>query len=299
MAIIRLSPPAATPIRGADQPEASSPTPHIAVWYLAENWNGLPTPNPHTPSVAPTIIVGPGRVGRAFERALTAAGAEAVLAGRRDLPDAAAGAEQVLLCVPDAEIPAACETVVAAAPALRFIGHTSGATRLDALAAATGRGVGGFSIHPLQTIPDGATDLTGAPAAVAGSEPRALELARALATSCQMAPFEVPEESRAAYHAAAAMASNFLIALEASAEHLLDAAGIEDGRDLLAPLVLRSAANWAEHGSGALTGPIARGDEETVRRHLEAIAETAPELADSYRAMAERTRSIAATGGRR
>ena len=87
------------------------------------------------------------------------------------------------------------------------------------------------------------------------------------------------------------MASNFLIALEATAEELLAAAGIEDGRDLLAPLVLRSAANWAQHGSTALTGPIARGDEDTVRRHLEAIEEIAPELADSYRAMAARSAS--------
>ena len=95
------------------------------------------------------------------------------------------------------------------------------------------------------------------------------------------------------------MASNFLIALEATAEDLMAAAGIDDARSLLAPLVLRSAANWAEHGSDALTGPIARGDEETVRRHLEAIEAIAPELADSYRAMAARTRAIAATGERR
>jgi predicted short-subunit dehydrogenase-like oxidoreductase (DUF2520 family) len=259
----------------------------------------MPTHHSDSPSVAPTIIVGPGRVGRAFARALSAAGAEIGLAGRDDAAAAVADAEQVLLCVPDAEIEAACEAAVAAAPSLRFIGHTSGATRLDTLAAATSRGLGAFSIHPLQTIPDEMAALTGAPAAIAGSEPEALEVARTIASGCQMAPFEVPEESRAAYHAAAAMASNFLIALEASAERLLEGAGIEDGRELLAPLVLRSAANWAEHGSGALTGPIARGDEETVHRHLEAIGEIAPELADSYRAMAERTRSVAATGGRR
>ena len=114
-----------------------------------------------------------------------------------------------------------------------------------------------------------------------------------------MVPFDVPEDSRAAYHAAAAIASNFLIALEASAEELLAAAGIEGGRELLAPLVLRTAANWAEHGSAALTGPIARGDEETVATHLEAIAEVAPELEPMYRAMAERTRDVAAAKGRR
>ena len=249
--------------------------------------------------VVPTLIVGPGRVGRAFARALSGAGKTPLLAGRADLAELAAEAEAALLCVPDSEIRPACEAVVSSAPNLRFVGHTSGATRLDALAAATAGGIGVFSVHPLQTIPGGEADLTGAPAAIAGSTPEALEVARLLASECQMAPFEVPEESRAAYHAAAAMASNFLIALEATAVELLEAAGIEDGRDLLTPLVLRSAANWAEHGSDALTGPIARGDEETVRRHLEAIEEIAPELADSYRAMAERTRAIAATGERR
>ena len=81
-----------------------------------------------------------------------------------------------------------------------------------------------------------------------------------------MVPFDVPEESRAAYHAAAAIASNFLVALETSAEELLEAAGVEDARELLAPLVLRTAANWAERGAAALTGPIARGDEATVTR---------------------------------
>ncbi|MEZ5062299.1 MAG: DUF2520 domain-containing protein [Solirubrobacterales bacterium] len=113
-----------------------------------------------------------------------------------------------------------------------------------------------------------------------------------------MKPFEIPAGSRAAYHAAASMASNFLIALESSAAALLDAAGIDDARELLAPLVLRSAANWAEAGDAALTGPIARGDEATVARHLEAIAATAPELEDLYRALAERTREIASEGAR-
>jgi len=252
-----------------------------------------------TPSVAPTIIVGPGRVGTAFARALSTEQPPPVLAGRNDVRAAVAEAETVLLCVPDAEIAAACSTVAEAAPRLRFAGHTSGATRLDALDAAVARGAGAFSIHPLQTIPGGDADLTGAPAAIAGSTPEALAVARGLANACQMAPFEVPEESRAAYHAAAAMASNFLIALEATAEQLLAAAGIEDGRELLSPLVLRSAANWAEHGSDALTGPIARGDEETVRRHLEAIEDVAPELADAYRALAERTRAVASAGERR
>jgi predicted short-subunit dehydrogenase-like oxidoreductase (DUF2520 family) len=108
-----------------------------------------------------------------------------------------------------------------------------------------------------------------------------------------MRPFAVPEERRAAYHAAASIASNFLIALEESAAELLQSAGVEDARELLAPLVLRTAANWTERGGEALTGPIARGDEATIERQREAVAEVAPELAAMYEALVARTRAVA------
>lgn len=254
---------------------------------------------PHTPVSMPTTIVGSGRVGGSLAEALRAAGAEVTLVGRSTLEDVAPRAHVILLCVPDGEISAACERVVAASPNLEAIGHTSGASGLDALRSAADRDLSTFSLHPLQTIPSPGADLTGAPAAIAGSDEAALAIARELAVACGMTPFAVPEESRAAYHAAAAMASNFLIALEESAAGLLEAAGVEDGRELLTPLVLRTVANWAEHGGEALTGPIARGDEETVRRHLEAIDAVAPELADTYRALAGRTRAIASEGARR
>jgi predicted short-subunit dehydrogenase-like oxidoreductase (DUF2520 family) len=113
-----------------------------------------------------------------------------------------------------------------------------------------------------------------------------------------MRPFEVPEERRAAYHAAASIASNLLVALEESSAELLDRIGIEDGRELLAPLVLRTAANWAERGSEALTGPIARGDSATVERHLAALRESAPELLPLYEALAERAAALAKTKAR-
>jgi predicted short-subunit dehydrogenase-like oxidoreductase (DUF2520 family) len=108
-----------------------------------------------------------------------------------------------------------------------------------------------------------------------------------------MRPFELRDDQRAAYHAAAAIASNFLVALEESAVELLERSGIYDARELLAPLVLRSAANWAERGPDALTGPIARGDEETISRHLNAIGGQAPELLELYDALAARTRALA------
>jgi predicted short-subunit dehydrogenase-like oxidoreductase (DUF2520 family) len=121
----------------------------------------------------------------------------------------------------------------------------------------------------------------------------ALELARTLATALGMRPFEIAESDRVAYHAAAAIASNFLVALQESAAGLLASTGVEDARELLAPLVLRTAANWSERGAEALTGPIARGDTETVERHRDELRRRAPELLDLYDALAERARATA------
>jgi predicted short-subunit dehydrogenase-like oxidoreductase (DUF2520 family) len=241
-------------------------------------------------------IVGRGRVGRALARAASPAGLEVVLAGRRDAVTACEGAGAALLCVPDTEIEDACARIAAAIPPLRFVGHTSGATALSALEPARSAGAEVFSVHPLQTVPDGEASLAGAPAAISGASRRARELATTLATRLGMRPFDVPEESRAAYHAAACIASNFLVALEQSAADLMAASGIEDARELLAPLVLRTAENWSERGTTALTGPIARGDESTIEAHLDALAATAPQLIDLYTALAERTREIAAGG---
>ncbi len=244
-------------------------------------------------ALAPIAVIGRGRVGGSITGAAQAAGIPAASAGREDLFETCAEAEIALICVPDESIPAVAAELAEGAPGLRFVGHVSGATRLDALAPSAAAGASLFSLHPLQTIPDPATPLTGAPAAIAGSDAAGLDLAWRLATALSMRPFEVAEEHRAAYHAAAAIASNFLVALEESAAELMAAAGIEEGRELLAPLVLRSAANWAERGGDALTGPIARGDDATVGTHIDALTVAAPELIPVYQALAERTRELA------
>jgi len=241
----------------------------------------------------PLAVIGPGRAGRSIATAAELVGVPAELAGRDQALEACRRAQVALLCVPDAAIADACATIAPAVPPLRFAGHLSGATTLDALAPARDRGAGTFSLHPLQTIPDGGTDLTGAPCAVSGSSAAAFRFAERLAGRLGMRPFPVPEERRAAYHAAGAIASNLLVALEESAADLLDRIGIEDARELLTPLVLRTAANWAERGPEALTGPIARGDVATVERHLAALRDTAPELLPLYEALADRARELA------
>ncbi len=242
---------------------------------------------------APIAVIGRGRLGMSLARGARAAGFDVRLAGRDGVEAACTDAEIALLCVPDAEIEAACAAVAELHPPPRFVAHPSGATPLGALERARESGSEVFSIHPLQTVPDGEATLAGAPAAISGSSPEALERARSLAGALGMRPFEVPEDARAAYHAAASMASNFLVTLEESAADLLAAAGVEDARELLAPLVLQSAANWAERGPAALTGPIARGDEATVARHLEALADAAPELIPLYEELAARARGLA------
>ena len=102
--------------------------------------------------------------------------------------------------------------------------------------------------------------------------------------------FPVPDSDRAAYHAAASIASNFLITLQWAAERV---GGLD--REQLAPLVRATVENWLAQGpERALTGPIARGDEETVARQREAVARNAPDLVELFDALADATRTLAA-----
>jgi predicted short-subunit dehydrogenase-like oxidoreductase (DUF2520 family) len=233
-------------------------------------------------------VVGPGRVGTALARALGGAGVEVVgPAGRGEVP---AGCDAIVLCVPDGEIAAAAEVVTAAAP---LIGHTSGATPLSALAHA---GVPAFGLHPLQSFANSEVGFEGAGAAVAGTTPEALAFATALAERLGMAPFEIDDEGRAAYHAAASVASNFLVTLQAAAETIAAGAGLDraDARALLAPLVRQTVENVAALGpEAALTGPVARGDEATVAAQRAAIEEVAPRLLGLFDELVRQTRELA------
>ena len=234
-------------------------------------------------------IVGPGRVGTALARALRDAGIEVDgPVGRGERP---ARCDAIVLCVPDAEIAAAAEVVTAAAP---FVGHTSGATPLSALAHS---GVPGFGLHPLQSFAHPGVRFEGAGAAVAGTTPEALAFATSLAERLGMRPFEIDDDGRAAYHAAASVASNFLVTLQAAAEAIAAGAGLDrdDARELFMPLVRQTVENVAEMGpERALTGPVARGDEATVAVQRAAVEETAPELLALFDELVERTRALAA-----
>lgn len=223
-------------------------------------------------------VVGAGRMGSVLAQALDAP------ALRRDepVPD---DVDVLLLAVPDTVI----EAVAAQMPAGPLLGHVSGATGLDVFGQREG-----FSLHPLMSTPPGSTPevLRGAGAAIDGTTTRALATASTLAERLGMIATRVAAEDRVAYHAAGAIAANFLVALEACAERLAATAGIS--RRQLAPLVLATARQWAEIGpEQALTGAIARGDEGTVERHRAVIAERTPELLPVWTELAEVTRAVA------
>ncbi len=228
-------------------------------------------------------IIGRGRAGTSLAAAFAAAGV--AVDGPLGRGADGHGADAVLLCVPDAEIGAAAAAVKPGPP----VGHCSGATGLDVLAPHPR-----FSLHPLMTFTgdDRPQRLTGAGAAVAGSTPQTLAVARSLAAALGLRAIEVAPEDRVAYHAAASLASNFLVTLEAAAERLGATAGVE--RSLLVPLVRATVENWERLGpERALTGPVARGDDETVQRQRTAVAERTPDLIGLFDALVEATRALA------
>jgi predicted short-subunit dehydrogenase-like oxidoreductase (DUF2520 family) len=234
--------------------------------------------NPTHPTCA---IVGAGRLGTALAGALRSTGLEVEGPLGRG---AAPVADVVVLCVPDAEI-AAAAAAIAPGP---LVGHCSGATGMDVLAPHEA-----FGLHPLMTVPAGGVPpFAGAGCAVAGSTQQAEAAARRLAGRLGMRPTAVADEDRAAYHAAASIAANFLVTLEGAAERLAATAGVD--RALLVPLVRAAVENWGRTGAAeALTGPIARGDEETVARQRAAVAERTPDLLALFDALADATRALA------
>jgi predicted short-subunit dehydrogenase-like oxidoreductase (DUF2520 family) len=235
-----------------------------------------------TPACRRLAIVGRGRVGHALATALGHAGYD--LDGPLGRGADGSGADAVLLCVPDAEIAPAASRI---APG-RLVGHCSGATGLGPLGPHEA-----FSLHPLMTVTAEGADFAGAGAAIAGSTPRALALAHELARVLRMRPVEIAEADRPAYHAAASVASNFLITLEAAAERIGATVGLE--REQLVPLVRATVENWARLGpERALTGPVARGDAVTVARQRAAVTQAAPELLDLFDALITATRELAA-----
>ena len=214
-------------------------------------------------------VIGAGRVGSAVAERLRERGVEL----RDD------GAELVLLCVPDRAIP---EVAADIAPG-PWVAHVSGAVPLSALAPHRRR----FGLHPLQTFTRsrGPEQLDGAFAAVTAESAEAREVAFELAEPLGLRPFDLEEGERTLYHAGAAIASNYLVTLHRAASDLFTAAGAPPAA--LEPLMRRTIENGFE-----LTGPVARGDWETVDAHRREIRARRPQLEPMYNVLAELTATL-------
>jgi predicted short-subunit dehydrogenase-like oxidoreductase (DUF2520 family) len=210
-------------------------------------------------------VIGSGRVGSAVSARLRERGVT--------LQE---GGELVLLCVPDGAIAEVARTLEHGP----WVAHVSGATPLAALDPHQRR----FSLHPLQTFTRarGPEQLDGAWAAVTAENEAAREAGFWLARTLSLQPFELADEARPLYHAGAAIASNYLVTLHEVASELFRAAGAPP--EALVPLMRRTIDNEFE-----LTGPIERGDWETVDAHRRAIRAARPELEPLYDMLAEAT----------
>lgn len=230
-------------------------------------------------------IVGLGRAGRSFQRALTDVGWEVEGLGRdADPVDAATAADLVLICTPDGAV---ADVAGGIEPGGAVVAHVAGSLTLEVLEPHERVG----SIHPLMSLPNaevGAERLAGGWFALAGDEPVLVDLVEALGGNS----FAVADEHRAVYHAAACVAANHIVALIGQVERLAATVGVP--AEAYQRLTADSVANAHSLGAaGALTGPAARGDDETIARHLAHLP--ADELA-SYQAMVEEARRLAGEG---
>lgn len=245
------------------------------------------------------IVVGPGRAGGAIALASRSAGHEVVgvlsrrptdewetLAWDEALPEA----DVVLIAVRDDAIAEVVDRIAPHVADVGVVAHLSGFTPVLALREIQDRGtaVGGF--HPLQSLPDpetGSRALSGSFVGI-GGDPLSVDVLTHLASSLGMEPFHLDDASRPAYHAAAAAAANFVVTALAVSADLFESAHIDPR--VSRPLVERAVANVFDKGpANSLTGPIARGDIETVIGHLEAAHDVSSYVGRQFRLIAEAT----------
>ena len=227
-------------------------------------------------------VIGPGRAGLSFARGLEKVGWRvAGVLGRDDeaaFADAAADVDLLVVATPDGAVGSVAAAVEPDPTGRCVVAHLAGALDLEVLAPHGRRA----SIHPLRSLPTTSSDLAGAWFAVAGDA-----LAWEVVTELDGRVVEVDEAARTAYHAAAVMASNHLVALLGSVERVAAEAGVPLAAFL--DLVRGTVDNVDVLGpAAALTGPAARGDWATVARHRDAIPADEVEAYDALTAAAVR-----------
>jgi predicted short-subunit dehydrogenase-like oxidoreductase (DUF2520 family) len=264
-------------------------------------------------------VVGAGRVGTALAVALHRAGhrvvavsavsaaslrrIEAALPGTavRRPEEVVAGADLVLLTVPDDVLPDLVAGLAATGAELggRLLAHASGRHGLAVLEPAVRRGAIPLALHPVMTFtgrPDDVDRLAGISFGVTAPD-QLRPVAEALVLEMGGEPVFIAEENRNLYHAALAGAANHLVTQVVQASDLLSAAGVGDPGRMLGPLLGAALDNALRLGDAALTGPVMRGDAETVAGHLAALRAAAPEALPAYLALARLTADRALAAG--
>jgi predicted short-subunit dehydrogenase-like oxidoreductase (DUF2520 family) len=266
-------------------------------------------------------VVGAGRVGAVLAAALRAAGHEVVAAAGEsaasrtrvasllpgvpvDKPTAVSRAcDLLLLTVPD-DMLSNVVTQLAAAGAIRpdqLVAHTSGRHGLAVLEPAEARGAHVMALHPAMTFTGTDVDLprlAGCAFGVTAQTPVTIATAESLVSDLRGKLVWVPEDKRTLYHAGLAHGANHLVTLVSQAMELLRESGATDPAATLRPLLTAALDNALTMGDAALTGPIVRGDVETVRAHLQEIARTRPDFLPSYVELARATANTAVLDGR-
>ncbi|MFZ0122301.1 MAG: DUF2520 domain-containing protein [Pseudonocardiaceae bacterium] len=208
----------------------------------------------------------------------------------------------VLLAVPDDVLPGLVSglTTTGAFRAGQMVVHTSGARGVDVLAPATRLGVLPLALHPAMTFtgrPEDVARLAAACVGVTVADETGWSVGEALVLEMGAEPVRVPPQARPLYHAALTHGANHLATLVRDAVDALEQAGVVPAERLLGPLLEAALDNTLRHGDRALTGPVTRGDVDTVRLHLRVLADSAPELLESYRVQAARTADRAQAAG--
>ena len=265
-------------------------------------------------------VVGAGRVGAVLAAALRAAGHTIVAVGgessasririetllpgvRVDKPSAVArGSDILLLAVPDDAL-SNVVTMLSASGAIRsgqYVVHTSGRHGAGVLAPAAEVGAQVAAMHPAMTFTGTDVDLEHLPGTVFGctGEEPVRSLVESLVVDLGGRANWIEESQRVLYHLALAHGANHLVTLVSQAADLLRASGARDPATILRPLLQAALDNSLEYGDAALTGPIVRGDVETVRMHLSAMVDSAPQTLESYVTMARATAAHAVLDGR-
>ena len=263
-------------------------------------------------------VVGAGRVGTALAVLLQRAGhritgvsggartaerAAEFLPGVPVLPSTeASGAEVVIVAVPDGAIAEVVHEIAGLLKEGQSVVHVSGASGLEALEAVARTGARRLAVHPLQSFPTveaGIERLPGSGAAVTAEDEAGFALGEGLARDAGAVPFRLPDGARPLYHAAAVFAANYVAVVTVLADRLFREAGLTDPVPFFEPLSRAVLENVAALGpAAALTGPAARGEAETIRRNLEALAERAQEAVPAYLALADVALDIARRSGR-